>query len=42
LNVTTGSHLVEIHVGDKVVYREEAYVGAGEHRVVRVLSGPNR
>lgn len=42
LTVAAGSHWVEIHVGDKVVYRENAYVGTGERRVVRVLSGLNR
>jgi hypothetical protein len=42
LNVTAGTHKVEIHVGDSVVYREETYVGPGEHRTVRVLSGINR
>jgi hypothetical protein len=30
---------VEIHTGDKVVYREDTYVALGEHRVVTVLSG---
>jgi hypothetical protein len=39
LEVTAGAHKVEIHVGDKVVYREDTYVGPGEHRIVRVLSG---
>lgn len=39
LGVATGSHQVEIHLGDAVVYREETYVRAGEHRMVRVLSG---
>jgi hypothetical protein len=39
LQVTAGAHKVEIHVGDKVVYREDTYVGASEHRTVRVLSG---
>ena len=39
LNVAAGSHKVEIHVGDAVVYREDTYVGLGEHRMVRVLSG---
>jgi hypothetical protein len=42
LNVAAGAHKVEIHVGDTVVYREDAYVGLGEHRLVRVLSGLNR
>ena len=42
LNVAAGSHKVEIHVGDAIVYREDAYVESGEHRMVRVLSGLNR
>jgi hypothetical protein len=42
LNVAAGAHKVEIHVGDGVVYREDTYVGLGEHRLVRVLSGLNR
>jgi hypothetical protein len=42
LNVAAGSHKVEIHVGDAVVYREDTYVGLGEHRMVRVLSGLSR
>ena len=42
LNVAAGSHKVEIHVGDAVVYREDTYVELGEHRMVRVLSGLNR
>ena len=39
LDVTAGDHKVEIHLGDSVVYREDTYVGPGEHRMVRVLSG---
>ena len=42
LDVAPGPHKVEIHVGDKVVYREDTYVGPSEHRIVRVLSGLNR
>lgn len=42
VDVAAGAHKVEIHMGDAVVYREETYVGLGEHRVVRVLSGLNR
>jgi len=42
LKVASGAHKVEIHVGDSVVYREDTYVGPGEHRLVRVLSGLNR
>jgi len=39
INVAAGDHKVEIHMGDKVVYREDIYVALGEHRVVTVLSG---
>ena len=39
LEVSPGAHQVEIHAGDKVVYREDTYVKAGERRIVSVLSG---
>jgi hypothetical protein len=40
LEVAPGPHKVEIHAADdKVVYREDTYVGPTEHRIVRVLSG---
>lgn len=42
LNVAAGTHVVEIHMGDTVVYRENTYVGAGDRRVVIVLSGSSR
>lgn len=42
LNVTSGEHVVEIHIGDKVVYREQTFVGTGEKRVIEVLSGTGR
>lgn len=42
LNVAAGAHKVEIHLGDRIVYREDTYVGPGEHRVVTVLSGLTR
>ena len=42
LDVAAGTHKVEIHVGDAVVYREDTYVSAGERRMVRVLSGFTR
>ncbi len=42
LNVAAGDHKVEVHLGDKVVYREDTYVGRGEHRAVMVLSGSSR
>jgi hypothetical protein len=42
INVAVGVHKVEIHMGDKIVYREDTYVALGEHRVVTVLSGLTR
>ena len=42
LSVAAGDHKVEIHVGDRIVYREDTYVGPGEHRAVMVLSGLSR
>ncbi|MEA3108694.1 MAG: hypothetical protein QOI88_3299 [Gammaproteobacteria bacterium] len=42
INVAAGAHKVEIQMSDKVVYREDTYVGPGEHRVVTVLSGLSR
>jgi hypothetical protein len=42
LNVASGEHVVEIRTGDIVVYREQTFVGAGEKRVVKVLSGTGR
>jgi hypothetical protein len=42
LDVAAGDHKVEIHVGGRIVYREDTYVGPGEHRVVMVLSGLSR
>ena len=42
LRVTPGAHVVEIHVGEPVIYREEIDLGPGERRVVAVLSGSTR
>ena len=42
LNVAAGAHKVEIHLDDKIVYREDTYVGRGERYTVRVLSGLSR
>ena len=42
LDVPAGTHKVEIHVGDAIVYREDTYVGRGERYTVRVLSGLSR
>jgi hypothetical protein len=39
LEVSPGPHKVEIRSGDKIVYREDTYVKAGERRIVSVLSG---
>ncbi len=42
LEVAAGAHVVEIHLGDTVVYREETSVERGESVRVRVLSGSPR
>jgi hypothetical protein len=42
LEVSPGTHVVEIKSSDTVVYREDTYVGPGDHRVVTVLSGNSR
>ena len=42
ITVAPGAHVVEIHVGDRTVYREETDVAAGTRRVVKVLSGLSR
>ena len=42
IRLAAGDHKVEIHLGDKVVYREDLYVGRGERRMVTVLSGASR
>jgi hypothetical protein len=42
LDVAAGMHTVEIHLNDKVVYREDTYVAAGTRRTVIVASGFNR
>lgn len=39
LEVSAGAHKVEIRVGDRIVYREDAYVAFGERSVVIVKSG---
>jgi hypothetical protein len=39
LDVAAGPHKVEIHLDERIVYREDTYVGPGERRTVRVLSG---
>jgi hypothetical protein len=42
LNVSAGAHVVEVRAGTRVIYREQTYVGSGEKRFIRVLSGFNR
>jgi hypothetical protein len=42
LNVAAGTHKVEIHAGDTIVYREDTYVASGQRRIVTVLSGTSR
>lgn len=42
LDVQPGSHTLEVKTDDKVVYREDLDVAAGEKRVVKVLSGKSR
>jgi hypothetical protein len=39
LRVASGTHLVEVKVGESVTYRENTYVAVGQKRVVTVLSG---
>ena len=42
LNVTAGTHVVEIRAGSTVIYREQTYVGVREKRLIKVLSGTSR
>ena len=42
LTVSAGEHIVEVRTGGAVVYREQTYVGSGERRVIKVLSGSIR
>jgi hypothetical protein len=39
LPVTSGTHVLEVKVGDSITYRESTYVAPGEKHVVRVLTG---
>jgi hypothetical protein len=41
VEVTPGTHVVEVRMGDTVAYRENAYVTPGEKHVISVLSGRN-
>lgn len=42
LPVTSGTHVLEVKVGDSITYRENAYVAPGEKHVIRVLTGFSR
>jgi len=42
LEIAPGSHVVEVRMGDTVVYREDTYAGPGDKRVITVLSGNSR
>ena len=42
LNVAAGTHVVEIRAGSTVIYREQTYVGSGQTRLIKVLSGTSR
>jgi len=42
VNVTPGTHVVEVKMGDTVTYHETAYAGPGDKRYVTVLSGNTR
>jgi hypothetical protein len=42
LDVSAGTHTVEVRRDDAVVYREDTFVKSGEKRVITVLSGSNR
>jgi hypothetical protein len=42
LDVSPGTHTLEVRRGDSVAYRESAYVAAGDKRVITVLSGTSR
>lgn len=39
VEVTPGTHVVEVRVGDTVAYRENTYIKPGEKHVISVLSG---
>ena len=42
VEVTPGTHVLEVRMGDTVAYRENTYVTPGEKRVISVLSGTGR
>jgi hypothetical protein len=42
VQVTPGTHVVEVRTDDAVAYRENTYVMPGEKHVISVLSGTGR
>jgi hypothetical protein len=42
VQVSPGTHILEVKVGDAVVYREDSDIDFGKKRVITVLSGANR
>jgi hypothetical protein len=42
VDVAPGTHILEVKVGDAVVYREDSDIEIGKKRVITVLSGANR
>jgi hypothetical protein len=42
VQVTPGTHILEVKVGDAVVYREDSDIEVGKKRIITVLSGANR
>lgn len=42
IQVSPGTHTLEVKMGDTVAYRENAYVGMGDRRAIAVLSGNSR
>jgi hypothetical protein len=42
ISVAPGTHLLEVKMGDSVVYRESADLASGDKRVITVLSGGSR
>lgn len=42
VQVTPGTHIVEVEFDGAVVYREDSDIEAGKRRMITVLSGANR
>ena len=42
LSVAPGIHVLEVKMGDSIVYRESADLASGDKRVITVLSGGSR